>query len=566
MPSREIGAGKPAAPVPAPAGDDSALPGAAVGSATGWGAGAPTPGGVARAVGRASVIVSVATLASRVLGLLRETTLADRFAATHLTDAYNVAALIPLVLFAAVGVAITTAFIPLFSEVLSGRGPREAERFAANANGAVTLAIGVLILLLELGAGPIVHTLLGGWSAGQQDLCIRLVRITSPLILFYGWSAIAGGVLNVRGVFGPRAAMGIPQNLTIIAAILLASAGGRQNIALVAWGGLAGTATTFLVQLPALRRCGFRVGWRLDLHDPLLRRMLRRVGPAALTALSQQTGSLVVYVLGSRLPSGMITDFVYASRLQLLAYSILGMSVATVLYPRLAALRAEGDMRAFRRTFVRGLGLVSAVTVPMALGLFLLRMPAVQVVYQHGRFTAADTATTAVPLAFLSLGTIAYAWQDYINRTFYALGNTRTPMTAALIGTGLGIALAAALYRPLGLAGLGLAMAAGWSAALVYLVVRLRGALGLLGGRRIAGSVGRLLVAAAVGFGPASVAVGPVARHFGGGWVVTGAALAACGLGGAVVYGALAAALRVPEVGAALEMFRGSWRRLRHAT
>lgn len=537
-------------------------------AASGWAtgpAGAGPAGFGARALGRAAVVVALATLASKMLGLLRETALADRFAATNLTDAYNVAALIPLVLFAAVGVAITNVFIPLFSGLLAGHERHEAERFAANVNGAVTVTVGVLILILEASAGVVVRALLAGWTSGKQDLCIELVRISSPLILFYAWSAIVGGVLNVRGFFGPNAAMGIPQNLTIIAAIVVASAGGRQAITLVAWGGLIGTFTTYLVQLPALRRSRFRVGWRLDLRDPLLRRMGRLVGPAALTALVQQAGSLVVLVLGSRLLAGLVTDFTYASRLQLLAYSILGMSIATVVYPRLAAAGGARNMAGFRRTFVRGLGLVSAVTVPLAVGLFLLRVPAVHVVYQHGRFTPADTAATAVPLAFLSLGTVAYAWQDYMNRTFFALQDTRTPMLAALIGTGIGMTLALLLYRPLALAGLGLAMAAGWSTAASFLVLRLRRRLGLLGGRRIAGSAVRLVAAAFAGFVPAAAAVGPLARHLGGGWAAQAIALAACGLGGAALYGACAAALRVPEVGEGLEVARGVWRRIRHA-
>ncbi len=552
---------------PAAARDDpAALGAAAAGAESAFAPGAdPMAGLGAAAFGRATGIVALATFASRLLGFLRNTALADRFAASNLTDAYNVAALIPLVLFAAVGVAITTVFIPLFAGLLAGQDRRAAERFAANVNGAVTVAVGALIIVLEACAGPLVRTLLAHWNPADQALCIRLVRITTPLILFYAWSAIVGGVLNVRGFFGPNAAMGVPQNLIIIAAVVLGSRGGRQDIAWVAWGGLAGTFTTYLVQLPALRRSRFRVGWRLDLRDPLLRRMGRLVGPAALTALAQQTGSLFVYVLGSRLAAGLITDFTYASRLQVLAYSILGMSIATVVYPTMAAAGAAGDLARLRRTFARGIGLVSAVTVPVAVGLCLFRAPVVRVAFQHGHFTPADAAATAVPLALLSLGTVPYAWQDYLNRTFFSLQDTRTPMTAGLAGTAVGIALAFALYRPWGLAGLALAMALGWSAAVLVLVVRLRRRLGLLGGRRIAATVVRLAVAATVAFVPARLALGALALRLGGGWTGDAAALAACGLLALAAYAGLGRALGVAEVAAGLDVARGMWRRLRGA-
>ena len=525
----------------------------------------PEPTRTARLLGRAALVVAAATMASKILGLLRESVLAARFGATNLTDAYNFAALLPLVLFAAVGVAITNVFIPLFSGVLSQSDQREAERFAANVNGAVTVAGLILVGILEVTAGPVVRVLLPSRPAEFQHLCAQLVRISAPIILFYAWSAIVGGVLNVRGFFGPNAAMGIPQNLTIISAILVGSLAGRQDITLVAWGSLAGTFTTYLIQLPALRHSRFRVGWRLDLRDPMLHRMARLVGPAALTAFAQQIGSLVVSVLAARIAQGSITDFTYASRLQLLTYSILGMSIATVVYPRLASVAAGRDMRDFRRTFARGLGMVSAVTVPLAIGLCLLRVAAIGAVYQHGSFTAADTAATAGPLAFLSLGTVAYAWQDYTNRAFYALQDTRTPMRAALIGTAVGIALALVLYRAAGLAGLGLAMGLGWSSAAAFLVWRLRHRLGLLGGRRIGASSVRLVVAAVAGFVPAAWAVSPLGAALGGGVVTRALAFVACGLGGVAIYAACGLLLRVPEIGEGMELARGVWHRLRHA-
>ena len=514
-------------------------------------------------MGRATLIVALATLGSKLLGFARNTALADRFAASNLTDAYNVAALIPLVLFSAVGVAITNVFIPLLAELLAGADQREAERFAANVNGAVTVTVALLVAGLEASAGPLVHAIVGGWPAGKQALCIELVRISAPLILFYAWAGVVGGVLNVRGYFGPNAAMGIPQNLVLIGAILAASTAGRQDIRWVAWGGLIGTFTTYLVQLPALHRSGFRIGWRLDLRDPRLRRMGVMVLPAALTALAQQMGSLFVYILGSRLAAGLISDFTYASRLQLLAYSILGLSIVTVVYPSMATAGATGEAARFRHTFARGLGLVNLVTIPLAFGLFVFRGPVVLAAFQHGRFTPADTAATALPLAYLSLGTLAYAWQDYLNRTFFSLHDTRTPMVAALLGTAVGVTGAFLLYNRMGLAGLGLAMAIGWSSAAAFLVVRLRGRLGLLGGRRIAASAGRLAAAALAGFGGARFLYAPLAARFGGGWGGHAGALAACSALAVAGYAAGAWVLRVPEVELGLEAARGAWRRLR---
>jgi len=523
------------------------------------GAADAAPPGWGRGLGNAAIIVATATLGSKLLGFLRDTVMADRFGAGHLTDAYIDASFIPLALFAAVGVAIQTVFIPLLSSLLAREGEADAETFAANVNGAVSTAVLVLILVLEVGAGLAVDVMGHGLDPEAHRLAVSMVRIMSPLIMFYAWSGIVGGALNVRGFFGPNAAMGIPQNLIIIGAIIAGSLGGRKDIMLVAWGSLVGTATTYLIQLPALRRSGLRVGWRFDFRNPRLVQMLRLVVPAALTAMAQQLGLGVDRALGSGLrPEGLLTDLTYAGRLQLLAYSIMGLSISTVLLPRLAAAAARGDMRGFRQAFARGLGLVNFVTLPVVVGLFLLRTPVVRVVFMHGAFAPASVAPTAYALAFLTLGTLGYGWQDYLNRTFFALQDTRDPMIGGFIAVAVNVVLDFLLVGPLQQGGLALGTATGWTCASVYLAVRLRGRLGLLGGRELFSGGARMLVAACAGFVPAALLYPRVVAYLGGGrWsgYAFGLVLVVCAATG--IYGGVCALLRVSEVGFAAALVRG---------
>jgi len=212
----------------------------------------PAGGDAARASGRpraatrrvltgSAVAVSAATLTSKLLGLIRDIVLGDRFASA-LTAPYLIAAQLPLTVFAAVLASIMTVFIPTFAELRAGGQQQDAERFAANVNGAATAAVGLLVLLLEIFAPAVVHAMTQSWTPSAERLTVELVRIMAPLIFFYAWSAVTGGVLNSYGLFGPNAAMGIPQNILIIASILIGSYlwGG---IRLVAWGSLIGTST-----------------------------------------------------------------------------------------------------------------------------------------------------------------------------------------------------------------------------------------------------------------------------------------------------------------------------------
>jgi putative peptidoglycan lipid II flippase len=511
----------------------------------------------ARQLGGAALIVTAASLGSKLLGLLRDTVFAGRFGASDQSDAYFFAANLPLIVFAAVGVSITNVFIPLFAAALTERDQAEAERFAARVNTAVTLTVGVLIVILELLAGPVVRALTPDWVAAKQQLAVGLLRIMAPLILFYGWSGVVGGVLNVRGFFGPNAAMGIPQNLVIIATILLATLHGRHAIAWVAWGSLGGTLTTYLVQLPALRRSRFRVGWRLDLRDARLRQMGALVVPAAITALAQQTGYLFNNVASTWLRGGLLTDFTYATRVQMLAYSLLGMSIATVIYPTLAASAATRDLHGFRQAWIRGLGLINLVTVPVAIGLLVLRVPVVHVLFQHGRFTAADSHGTAWPLAFLAVGTLIFGWQDFLNRAFFSFQDTRTPMFASLIGVGATIVGGLAFLGPLKQAGLGLGMTCGWAGSVTFLIWRLRRRHGLLGGRRLAGSAARMLASALAAFLPAERLYMPLVRVLHGHWPAYAAALVVSSTLALTVYAALCRLLRVPELQRAAELAAG---------
>jgi putative peptidoglycan lipid II flippase len=524
-----------------------------------------------RAIGGGALIVAAATLCSKLLGFLRDTVMADRFGSDYRTTAYIVASQLPLVLFAAVGVAIQMVFIPIFSSLVARREDAAAEHFAANVNGAVTLVVAVLIGLLEAFAGPIVspflHQVSAHFTAADRlrefHLAVRLLRIMSPLIMFYAWSGVAGGVLNSRAVFGPNAAMGIPQNLTIIASILLGTVRGARDMVLVGWGSLVGTLTTFLVQWPVLVATRFRLRWTLDLRDPLLRRMGRLVLPVVFTSLAQQSGIVVDRWLAARRlhAVSLLTDLTYAGRLQALAYAVLGLSVATVLYPALAAAVGRDEHTRFRQVLRRGLGLINFLTVPVMVGLFLLRDQTVLVVLRHGRFTAADAQATSFALLFFTLGTLSFAWQDYFNRAFFATHDTRTPMLGGFIAVAVNIGMDFLLVGPLRQGGLALGTALGWSAAALFLSLRLRARFGLLGGRRLAASALRMFVAAVAAFLPGRLLFATLWGVIGHGGLGAAATLFAVGGGGAVLYVGLCALLRVPEVTAARELLQAVLRR-----
>jgi putative peptidoglycan lipid II flippase len=422
----------------------------------------------------------------------------------------------------------------------------------------------LLMAAAWLGAGAIVRAVVPGFDPSGLREAAGLTRIALPSMVFLTWAALLAGVLNSLQHFTAPSLQGVPQNLVMIAFIVAGGLAG--SIRAVAWGIVLGTAVTVLIQWPALRSLRFRVGFALRWRDPALLRMGRLAVPVLVASVASQAGIVVDRMLASRLPRGILTDLTYAARLHATAYGILGFAISTVLYPSLASFAGARDYRRFKDAVGRGLGLLNFVTVPTMVALVLFREPFVRIAFQHGRFTPGDTRATAFALLFFSLGTLSFAWLDFLNRSFFALQETHTPMLAGVAAVGVNVALNVALVGPLRQGGLALATATGWTVAVAYLAVAMRRRVGPLGGRRILSAFLRMVLAAVGSLGPTYLGYAAAAARLAHvppvGQLLL---LLAAGAVAAGLYLALAVRLRLHEVVYARELLAAVWSRLRPA-
>jgi putative peptidoglycan lipid II flippase len=554
-PTCEAGDGPPAAPASA--------------TAQAAGAAQSTPahsraGRVAGSLARTTTIVTVAVLMSRLLGFLRDTSLSDRFGAGGLADAYVVAATVPLLIFGVVGQALPTIFIPQYTRVLRSEGIERARDLANNINTTLTAVALVLMTAMWFLAPTVVDLVAPGvrvQSPQEALLAASLVRVMIPIIVFYLWSAVMQGILNVHGHFLAPAAMGVPQNLTIIAAIFIGSHF-RNGIEIVAWGAMVGTAFTFLIQLPPLHRTGFRFRLRINLHDPLLRHTVVLAGPVVVASVFSQLGVTIDRILASSLPVGAIAAIYYATRLQQFTYAVVGLAIATVLFPQLSAHAGTGSLEQFKSVATRGLRLLSLVALPITVAAFAFHYAIMRVIFQHGVFSTADTQRAGLALLGFTPGILTFAYMDYLMRAFYALQNTRVPMIASVVSVLINIAGDFALVGIWQQAGLTLASSIAWGTASAVLVYRLRRDLGPLGGRETIGALLRMLAAAAVGVAPAyGVYALWVARFAGGRFLYDAIGLLVAALIALAIYLLALGWLRVPELDDARRLATGALRR-----
>ena len=470
-----------------------------------------TRDGLTRSVG----VVGLATLTSRVLGLVRDQALAYRFGAGDRMDAFFVALRMPNLLreLFAEG-AMNAAFVPVFTRRLTREGREAAWRLGAQLVNALVVVTGVIVAAGIVFAEPLTRLFAAGYQdvPGKFELTVQLTRIVLPFFTLVAVAAACMGMLNSLRRFFVPALSPAAYNVCLIAATLvvvpLMPEDGMDPIAAVAAAVLAGGAGQIAAQWWSLRREGFR--WRpaLDPADRGLREVVGLMGPATVAGAALQVNLAVNTYLATGQGTGAVSWLTNAFRLMYLPLGVLGVSIATVTLPAVSRHAAAGDRAAVRETVSRGLRLMFAVMVPAAVGLAVLATPIVRLVFEfeHGEFTAADTSATAPALVCYAPGIVGYAAVRLTAPVFYAFGNSLTPALVSVVTVALNVVLNLVLVRIMGYPGLALGTAlASWFNA-GGLLVLLHRRLGGIDARRLADRFARICLAA----GAMGAAVGAV--------------------------------------------------------
>jgi len=467
---------------------------------------------VARAsdLARSAGVTGVATMASRVLGLVRDQVLASMFGAGNAMDAFNVAFRIPnLVRDLFAEGAMSAAFVPTFTRELTTGGKERAWRLGNNVLTALIVITGVLVALGMIFAEPLVTAFAGDYSQvpGKLELTMFLTRVMLPFLTLVALAAAIMGMLNsLHQFFLPALSPAMFNIGTIVCAFALVPVMprfGMPPITAIAIGTLVGGLAQLAVQWPALTREGFRVRPVLDFRDEGLRRVLVLMGPGTVGLAATQVNVFVNTVLATAQGTGAVSWLNYAFRLMYLPIGLFGVSIATAAIPAVSRHAAQNDRVGIRHTIADGMTLMMMLNVPATVGLIALASPIVRVIFERRAFTALDTAATAGALQFYAIGLIGYSVVRIASPTFYALNESRTPvkvsMASVLVNAGLNMVLAQFMgYRGLAL---GTSIAAIVNAAALLFLLR----------RRLHGLEGRRVTIAFLKITAASLAMGAAA-------------------------------------------------------
>ncbi|WP_225205511.1 murein biosynthesis integral membrane protein MurJ [Novosphingobium huizhouense] len=486
------------------------------------------------------------TLASRVLGLVRDSLFARYIGASFASDAFLVAFRLPN-LFRALFAegAFASAFIPMFNQKVAdpdGRGLDDGLAFAEQALAVLLPVLLAMTVLLEVFAWPVTFLLSGkfnGVSAEQFAFAVTLSRITVPYLMLISLVSLFGGILNSLHKFWVNAAAPILLNLTLIAALLFFH---HADPLVTARNQAIAVSVSGALQLGWLAWACRRNGVSLRLRRPRLtaevRRLLALIWPAAAGAGAVQINLVISTALAaSLLAHGSVTYIYIADRLNQLPLGLIGIGLGTVLLPTISRQLGAGDDRAAMETQNRGLELALLLTLPATTALVLAGEPIAAALFGYGRYTAQDTHFTAQALAAFSIGLPSYILVKVLTPGFYARQDTRTPVRYATLSMLVNLVGNLVLIVPLQHVGppLATAIASTVNVAMLYRTLVARGH--FVADAQLKRRVPRLALAAIAMGAVLWATQGYLTPYVHGSWAVRFAALAVLVCAGGLVYG-----------------------------
>lgn len=417
---------------------------------------------------RSFLTVSTGTLASRLLGFLRDAMIAALLGAGPVADAFLVAfQLVNVVRRLLSEGALNAALVPAWHSVREAGGPTAAAAFAGRVLGTVSAALIAASVLIGLVMPLVIAALAPGFTGhATLQLAVNDARLMLPYLAFAGPVTVMMALLNAQGRFALTAFSPLLFNLALIG-VMIALLGWRVDgidaaLAIAAAVGIAGLLQLLML---ALRGAAAATPLRVSFDGEMLGFFGKAI-PGMVASAGPQWLIVAGAIIASSSPSA-VSWLYFANRLIELPLGIVGVAMGTVLVPELTRALRANDRAAMMHAESRGLELAVGLALPATLGLIALSQPIVRTLFEHGLFTAADTEGTASALMWLALGLPAHVLVKALSPAFFARHDTMMPLLATLKGTVVAIVAGFVLGRLFGAGGIAAAIACGaWSSAL----------------------------------------------------------------------------------------------------
>lgn len=503
---------------------------------------------------RATVLLMIVTIVSKILGLFRDSVLASAYGTGKYAAVYSTANSISTILFAVIGTALATSLIPLYNKLAIEDSTERAMGFL---NSVVNLVVIVCLSIAGLGiifAGPLVKVFAPGYQGDVYTLCVQYTRILLPSTVFVGLANIFTSYLQIKKRYVIPGFIGMPYSIIIIVSIYLSL---KTSPMVLVIGTLIAISAKALFQLPFVYKEGYRYRPKINLKDPVMKDMMILILPVVIGVGANQINSIVDKSLASLLGTEVVASFSYAIKLYEFVQALFITSILAVIYPRLSSMIVSDRMDSFLNSLKKTMNVIIVALVPIIVGCIVLSRQIVEVLFQRNAFTSKDTTMTASILWIYVIGILAFALRDVLTRGFYSMEDSKTPMINSIISIVFNISLNLILVKPLGYKGLAIATAVSAYIGLLLFNRSMR--------KKIEGYSSRdnyivfvksLFAALIMGLG-VKLVYGIVASSLVGGLLFKLIALASAVGVGVIVYALIMHFLRVEEYEMIFDMFFG---------
>ena len=446
---------------------------------------------------QAAGLLMIMMLISRILGYVRDVVLLSSFGQDFRTDAYYAAFNIPDFIYSVLlGGALGSAFIPIFTQYLAQDKEEDSWIVASTIFNIMLIGAVVLISLGLIFTPQLMELLAPGYDEQTKELAVYLTRIMFGQAFFMCLMGIAQGICHSYKKFLAPAVGSVLYNVAIIVVGLLFK--DQLGITAFTLGVVFGAFLNFAVQIPTLLDIGLKYKPLIDLHHPGVKKFFVLLVPVFVGLSVTHLNTFVGTNLGSSLGEGVVTALSNAQRLMMLPVGVFAISIAVASFPSMAAHVAQGKMEAYKEDLSLSFRTIVFINVPAAVGMAVLSVPIVRAMYMQGEFTLANMDLTADALVFYCIGLLGYGAQHALNRGFYAIQDTKSPVVINVGIIFVNIVLSIVLSKIMDYRGLALAYSIAGLLSIVALLWGLNRKVGKLGGRRIIISCIKSTISAAV--------------------------------------------------------------------
>lgn len=405
---------------------------------------------------KSSIIVMLLIVGGKVLALVRDALIAEKFGATYITDIYNFS-LGLVYLLTTISYGLTTTFIPLNSEHIEKSSSEKRNKFVNNIITVSTFFTIIITVVLIIFSKQIIYLFGHGFTSNIYifNQSVEIIRIMLLSLVFVTLQSVVTGVLQSHKKFYEPAAMALVSNLVYIIYLVFLTA--KYGIKGFAVATVIGFFVQFAINLPRYRKLGYRYKFVMNLKDNDALSMFKLMIPIVISTSVVQLNLFINRSFANNIYFGAVTVLDYSNKVNTLAYEVFAIGIAMIVYPTLSELAVKKDILKYKKALVNSINIIMIIMIPAAVAIGVLRHPLINVIFRRGAFSLEASNLTSSALLFYCPAMIAYGIRDILNKAFYSIKDAKTPMVNSFVGIIINIIINFVLIKYMKVSGLALA-------------------------------------------------------------------------------------------------------------